>query len=309
MTGSMLGRALAFAAAVAICVASARPANAQAWVPARGTGVTTLDYQMTKVNYHLFSQDMSAYGGTGNGVDLGKIDGQSIQLGLDYGIARNLGFSASIAYVGATYQGDQPEDIMDDATFNGTLQDASFGVRYMVPWKGFAISPNLGFGFPTHDYATHGHTAVGKGNSSFNIGIAAGRTLMPWASNVWLQGGYTHEFVEDVEQWGLDVNEFSASAGWFPRARLGVTGYFTYHDTNDGVDWYWSDFAAPGVEENHDAAAKALYRRVGGAVSYQLNATTGLFVDIGGIVSGSNTHDGVSYNVGTSWSFLGPAIH
>lgn len=301
--------AVGLAAACVICLASAVPAMAQAWVPAVGAGNAMLDFQRTNVNKHLFSGDMAPYGGDTSGrLDLGKINAQSVQVGVDYGVANNLAFSASVAYVGATYRGAFPEDMLDDATFNGSLQDASLGFRYMLPWKGFAITPQASFAFPTHPYSRHGHTAVGKGNTSFNTGIAVGRTLSPFASNVWLQGGYTHEFVRDVEQWGLDANEFTGSAGWFPVSRLTVSAYYTYHNTEDGVDWLNDDFTAD-VEAHHDQAAKALYRRVGGTLGYQLNASTGLFIDIGGIVSGANTHNGVNYTVGTSWGFLGPALH
>jgi hypothetical protein len=302
-------RGLALAATVALCGGMAGGAHAQAWVPAAGTATTTLDYQKTMVNYHLFGNDMTAFGGDADGrADLGKIRGQSIQLGIDYGIARNLAFSASVAYVGATYHGTFPEDEMDDVTFNGTLQDASLGLRYMVPWQGFAITPNVSFSFPTHEYSHHGHTAVGKGNTALSAGLAIGRTLDPVASNVWLQATYAHQFVKDVEEWGLDANEVTGSAGWFPMSRLAVSGYYTYHSTTDGIDWFYSDFTEQ-VEEHHDQAAQTKFHRAGGTLGYQLNATTGMFLDVGTILSGRNTHDGVSYTFGTTWSFLGPSIH
>lgn len=294
------------AAACALFAASSAPAHAQAWVPEPGTGSVSLDYQVTQVKYHLFAGDMTAFGGDGVRLDMGKIGAQSEQLVLDYGVMRNLGFSASIASVGAKYRGNLPEGALDDGKFHGTLQDASLGARYMVPWQGFAITPTLALAFPTHEYEHHGHVAVGKGNKSFNAGIAVGRTLTPWAPNVWLQGGYTRDFVQDVQQWGLDVNAFSSTVGWFVLPQLSVSGYFTYLGTEDGIDWYSDDFTAPGVDHNHDRAAKTLARRAGGTLGYQRNASMGLFVNIGGIVSGANTHDGISYTVGTNWSFVSP---
>ena len=295
-------RVLALTAVYVFLAASSLPAHAQAWVPAPGTGTFYLDYQVTQVKYHLFSQDMAAFGGDGARLDLGKIDAQTEQFGVDYGVARNLGFSASIAYVGAKYRGNAPESALDDGNFHGSFQDVSLGARYMVPWQGFAITPNVTFAFPTHEYEHHGHVAVGKGNTSFNAGIAVGRTLV---QNVWLQGSYTRDFVQDVQQWGLDVNAFAGSVGWFVLPQLLVSGYFTYFATEDGIDWYWDDFGAPGVDHNHDRAAKTVARRAGGTLGYQFNASTGLFMDIGGMVSGANTHDGMSYTFGTNWNFLG----
>jgi hypothetical protein len=305
----LLRRAAAFAAVYALCAVLAAPAHAQAWVPEPGTGTLTLDYQFTHVKNHVFSVDMAAYGGNGPRVDMGKIDGQSGQFNVDYGVLRNLGFSASVAYVAARYRGTDPESMMDDGSFHGTLQDYALDVRYMVPWQGFAITPSLGYAAPTHAYDLHGHVASGRGNSSFNAGVAVARTLAPWVPGAWLQGGYTHEFVKNVQQWGLDVNSYSGTLGFLVLPQLSASGYFTYSAAEDGIDWYWDDFSLPGVEQNHDRAAKFLIRRAGGTLSYQLRASNGVFVDVGGMVSGANTHDGISYTVGTNWNFVGPFAH
>lgn len=309
MTSHCFRRVIALGAVFGFCAIVALPAHAQAWVPQPGTGTVSLDYQLTNVKYHLFSQDMSPYGGVGSKLDLGKIDAQTGQLGIDYGLARNLGLSVGVAYVGASYRGTVPESGLDDGKFHGTLQDVSAAVRYMVPWRGITITPNLGFSVPTHEYQHHGHAAIGKGNKSINAGIAVGRALAPWASNVWVQGGYARQFVPDVQQWGLDVNTFSGSVGWFVLPQLSLSGYYTYFGTEGGIDWYWADFSEPGVGDNHDRAAKSVSRRAGGTLSYQFGGSKGLFVDIGGLLSGANTHDGMTYTVGTNWSFVSPFAH
>jgi hypothetical protein len=299
-------RFLALAAAWVLIPLAAETTHAQAWVPEPGTGLLSVDYQVTNVKWHLFSQDVTAFGGEGERADLGRIDAQTGVFSGDYGVARNLAFTASVAYVGAKYRGTFPESDLDDGKFRGGLQDASLGVRYMIPWQGFAVTPNLGYSFPTHEYEHHGHAAIGRGNSSLNAGLAVGRTLDPWIPNVWLQGSYTRSFVPDVEQWGLDVNTFSGAVGWFILPQLSISGNYTYLETEDGIDWYWDDFGAPGVEHNHDRAAQALARRVGGAVSYQFNATHGVFASVSGVLSGVNTHDFMSYTVGTNWNFSNP---
>jgi uncharacterized protein YneR len=73
------------------------------------------------------------------------------------------------------------------------------------------------------------------------------------------------------------------------------------------VDWYYDDFTSD-VEMHHDQAAQTIFHRVGGSAAYQLNASTGVFMDVGAIVSGKNTHDGISYTFGTTWNFLGPGL-
>lgn len=291
-----------------LCPVVPARARAQAWVPAPGTGSASLDYQHTHVKNHLFSQDMAIFGGVGPALDMGKIDAETAQLGLDYGVMRNVGVTVNVAYVSARYRGNQPEASVDDGKFHGSFQDLSLGVRYMIPWQGFAITPNAGYSAPTTNYEHHGHVAVGKANTSFTAGVAIGRSLAPLVPNVWMQGGYTRNFTKDVQQWGLDVNSFSGTIGWYAMSQLSVSGYFTYLATEDGIDWYWDDFSAAGVAHNHDRAAKSVARRAGGTLSYQLDASKGFFLDVGGILSGANTHDGISYTAGTNWSFLGPKL-
>jgi hypothetical protein len=197
------------------------PCGAQAWVPAAHTGSVLLAYQNTDVNKHLFGGDMTAYGGTADGaLDMGQVRAQTIQFGYDYGLTSHLAFNGTVAYIGSTYEGAFPEDAMDDATFNGTFQDASFGLRYMVPWKGFAITPLVSYTFPTHSYPTHGHTAVGKGNNSFNAGSHwAARSIRSRRTCGSRRATSTSSF-RTSKSGGSTSTSTRAAAGWFPRARL-----------------------------------------------------------------------------------------
>ena len=287
---------------------SPAPARSQAWVPGPGATTFALNYQYSSISRHLFSQDVTAFfPGEGNAAEVGTIKGQTVQLGVEWVPVRNLGITANAAYSGAAYDGPMPESVLDDGQFHGSFQDASLNLRYAMSWGGFAVTPTLGTGFPLANYDHHGHVAVGRDLSSVQAGVLLGRSLAPRLPSVWLQAGYTHAFVEDVEQWSLDSDSYSVAAGWNMVAPLTVTGYFTYFENEDGIDWYWEDFTAPGVEHNHDRAAHTLLRRVGGSLNYRLDGTKGLFLDVGGVISGANSHDGVNYTLGTYWSLLGPS--
>jgi hypothetical protein len=309
MTRPGLRFASAAVGALLAAALNAAPALGQAWTTAAGTGTVALSYQVMKVDYHLFGGDMSPVGGDSNGrLDMGDITGQSVTASASYGVWKNLQLSGSLAYVGATYQGLAAESVtLDDGSFHGSFQDASFGASFMIPWRGFAITPGMAYSFPTNNYDHHGHTAPGKGNKVFQSSVALGRGLGPWLPNAFMQAAYTHSFVEDIQEWGLDGDGYTAELGYVITPKLITRGYFSYFEVKDGIDWYWWD-PNPNTWHFHDAGAAVLTRRAGGAISYQFDGTKGIYLDIGGILSGENTHDGVYYTLGSTWSFLGPSF-
>jgi len=283
-------------------------AYAQGWAGAPGSGSVSLSYQYTKVDYHLFAGDLTGFGGDAKGrLDLGDIVGQSAFVSGSYVVWPNLSVNASIAYVGAKYMGENPESAgLDNGKFHGDLQDASFGARYTAPLGTIALTPFASYSFPTHEYEHHGHVAVGRGNDVFTLGATASRALAPWVPGAYLALSYGHDFVKDISIWGLDGDRYGLDVGFSVLPELSARGYFSYYQIKDGVDWYNDDFRVNQAGHFHDAAAATLQRRAGGAVYYRLRSDKTLYLDIGGVLSGFNTHDGVSYTLGTSWDFMGP---
>jgi hypothetical protein len=277
------------------------------WVAGPGTGSVSLNYQYTKVDYHLFGGDMSGSGGDAAGrLDMGQIAGQSLFLHATYVVLPNLSLNGSLAYVGGTYTGDAPESpVLDDGNFHGQMQDAAFGARYSLALGSFALSPFVGFSFPTHEYEHHGHVASGKGNNIFTAGASLSRSFYPIIPGGYTTISYSHDFVADVENWGLDGDRYGFDLGYFITPALSTRGYFSYYQVKDGIDWY-DDTFNPTVWHYHDAAAATLQRRIGGAIYWQFNSDKTVFVDIGGLLSGENTHDGISYTFGTTWFFMAP---
>lgn len=293
---------------VLLCTCPPQAALAQSWSSGQGTGSVSLTYQLTKVRNHLFSGDVTPFGGQPGGrLDLGHITGQSVNLSANYTVIPNLSLSTSLAYVGGEYHGNAPESaILDDGKFHGSMQDASVGLAYAVPAAGFVIIPTGSVSFPVTNYEHHGHVAPGTHNTTFAVGAALGRSLTPLLPNGYAQVSYARDITKDVGIWDLDGNSYGASLGYFVLPQLSVRGYFTYYQVVDGIDWYNDNFSQNDAEHFHDAAAKVLARRAGGSLSYQLDASKGVFLDIGAVVSGVNTHDGVNYSLGTTWNFLTP---
>lgn len=293
---------------LALLALAAAKSHAQGWTSAPGTGSISLGYQVTDVRNHLLGSTYNPRGfNVGRSRDLGQILGQSMNLSASYVLIPNLSLSSSVAWVGARYDGLRAESaILDDGKFHGTFQDASIGAAYTVSAAGLALTPSLSMTFPTHAYEHHGHAAPGSHNTSIGAGLSAGRSLDPWITNAFLAVSYAHGFVNNVHDWGLDGNRYGLSVGYFLLPQLNVRGYFSYFEVQDGIDWSSDDSSAELFDNFHDTAAKTLVRRAGGALNYQLGPSHSVFVDIGGVVSGKNTHDGVSWSTGTSWNFLSP---
>lgn len=286
--------------------------NAQ-WVPSPGEGTVSLGYQYTRVTDHLFSVDMSGIttrrgyvGGPGNHMYLGDIFGQTVNLSADFGVWRGLAVSASAAYVSSRYSGkarENPE--VDDGHYHGRLQDGTFGVQYMIPWKQFAITPSVGARFPLKEYSVVGHTSAGKKLYELPIGISVGRSLGPLLPRAYLGASFAYSFVENHHEHSLDQRHYGLSGGYILTNSISVGGVLRYLKTVDGIDWF-TDINSQEAFHDHDAAAKAEYLRAGGYVSFSLGRSFSLTLSYLGTISGENTHSAQSVTITPTWSFRAP---
>lgn len=172
---------------------------ASQWLPSPGEGSVAVNYQYTRVTDHLFSDSVEEWydpasgytGGPGNRMYLGDIYGQTTNLTASVGIWRRLALSGGVAYLVSKYKGKSPEASIDDGKYHGGLQDASFGLAYMIPWQGFAITPSVGISFPTTDYPTIGHVSVGNRLQTIPVGLSVGRSLSPLLPRAFLSTSFT----------------------------------------------------------------------------------------------------------------------
>lgn len=289
--------------------------HAQAWVPAPGRGTLSLNYQYLDVQDHLFSSDVldgtaGRCGETfrGDRVFLGNISSQTLLLDADFGVTRRLAVSANVAYISSKYDGPCSENEIDDGNFHGTFQDVDIGARYMVLRSPFALTPFVGAVIPTHDYETLGHSSVGRNLNEFRVGVSVGRDLGPFLTEGFVQVTYSRSFVENVQGFGLDRDNFNAEVGYFFTPRFSVWGLGRYANTHDGIDWFTDLRFAPSGDkaENrpvHDRAAEAEYTRLGGGLAYTLLSDMTVHAVLIRTVSGDNTHSGTAFSLGTSWGF------
>lgn len=280
---------------------SPSPSHAQAWVPGPGKGSVTLGYQYTKITDHLFSH----VDGKPDRADLGQIFGKTAGLSAGYGILPGLAANASIAYVSGKYSGVlPPHGALDDGRYHGDLQDILFGVRYMIQWEGFAITPNVGFRVPSKSYITFGHVAVGRGLNEIATGIALGRSFSPLLPGAYASVSYERAFVENHDVHSLDRNLLGMAAGYFINRSLSLGGSLHYVNTVDGIGW--REITTQAQFHIHDVATKEKALRAGGFVNLNLWRELGLTVSYLHTLSGENSMASRSFTVSPSWSFSTP---
>jgi hypothetical protein len=172
----MHGRAAAIA--VAIHLSRAVLAHAQPWVPARGEGAVSFNYQTYDVAGHF-----DVHGNRNNN---GGTYSQSLLAEIQFGITDRLALTVGVPFVASKYTGPPEYRVggfltvpgpLDDGTYHGTFQDFRIEMRRAWWIRRVAVAPLAAFVIPTHHYETHGEAVAGRDRREAQIGASAGIDL------------------------------------------------------------------------------------------------------------------------------------
>jgi len=144
--------------AVALVFLMPSPGTAQAFLPSRGEGTVSINYQNVHVAGH-FLEDGSrfpAYQSRAN----------NLMFGLEYGLTDRLTADVSLPYMLIKYTGKEvplnlPANVLDDGSYHGTFQDFQVGLRYNIQRRRLAVTPFFTVILPSHSYKTVGEAAAG----------------------------------------------------------------------------------------------------------------------------------------------------
>jgi hypothetical protein len=214
--------------AAAIALGSA-PANAQAWLPAAGTGAVTVLFQDMAVRQHLLSD--------GQGLAVGHIDSYNLLLDLTYVVTEKVAVGISLPYVSARYNGTfrHPSSVLDDGNFHGTWQDFRLSARYGLVTGGTAVTPFAELIVPSHEYDYYGHAAPGRKLTELQLGVNAGHMLTRGLPGTFVQARYSYGFTEQSLGRYHDRSNLDAEIGYFITPRLRVSGLTAMQYTHGGV--------------------------------------------------------------------------
>lgn len=296
------------AAALAPIAFQAPSAAAQAFTPPQGLGALTLSWQYIDNTGHRLTD--------GYFVARGQSVSNSLALDVEYGVTERLSVSAGIPYVWAKYTGALPalSGLAADACqcWQSGFQDFSFGLRRRFGTETWAVTPLARYGQPSHDYPYRGETGLGRNLTEFQLGVSAGVRLSGWASRANLAAGYTYAFVERaLDDISVDRSNAYGEIGYSVNRRLYLRAAGLWQRTHGGLR-LGSDtgvpFPLPGeLNTPERRAAGDQLRRV----NYS-HVAAGLAVDAGPVdvfasftkyVSGTDTHNGKAFTVGTTWYF------
>jgi len=308
--------------ALTVCLGLLAPATALAqgaWVMAKGEARVGFGYQYMKAGNHLFSEPvLLEVELPSTSVDFGKSYSQNLSLEGEISITDRLALVASVVFVTSRYVeggfdlwGDgspNAESPIDDGNWHGSLQDGLIGAKYMALNDGkWALTPFVSYGYPTTDYATLGHSALGRGLNEFRMGLYWGRILSSSGKPFgYLEGGVAHAFMEKVGDVSLSRTTASLAFGYFLDSVTPVL-FTEYSGMNGGLDWsrdlslHDPDFE--GTFFNHDRIADTDSWRVGLTVGVPVGLSWELHAAIATTLWGVNTHEAATFAVGGTWTF------
>jgi hypothetical protein len=284
------------------------PVVAQAFTPPEGVGAVTIAWQFVDNTGHRFS----------DGAFLAR--GQSLTTSalveVDYGITDRLSTSFGIPYVFAKYTGaNAPISGLSIDTchcWNSAFQDFSLSGRYRLGTDSWAVTPVVRYGRPTHNYSYVGEAVVGRDLPEAQVGVSAGLKLRPVLPNASVQVSYEYAVVQQpLDDVGINRSNGTFEFGYTVHRRLFVSGSAMWQRTHGGLmngSPTGDPFLPPGELNTPDRFAqrdrvlRSNYWHAGGGVSYTAGPVD-LFLSVIKYISGTDTHNGEAYTLGTTWYF------
>jgi len=276
-----------------------RRLEGQAGVPLRGEGTVTSAYQYANVHDHVR--------GDGTEFQAGRIYSHSMSVQLDYGVTDKLAASFSLPYITSLYKGAQPhnpaalatanhEELIDDGTYHGTIQDLGFGVRYnLIRKPTIAVTPFAAINLPSHDYVFYAHTAAGRNLWQVSLGTSVGGAADRVLPKSYFQVRYGYGITEKTRvngiSYGGNQSLLRGDFGYAVNERLTIKAMEIFQKTHGGLD-YPNDFPDRTGELwlHHDQVQQIDYLELGGGFDFTLSRRTDLSASLLRSVWGHNGH-------------------
>jgi len=208
-----------------------------------------------------------------------------------------------VTYMASKYQGTRPHGPPDTGFFHPTFQDIHFNLRYNVLIRPLVITPFVGFGIPTHDYAVQGHSAVGKGFKEFVVGVNAGRRLDSVLPNTYFEVRYSFAMHKRFAGLNLNRSNVDWEIGWWANKSITFRFIGNAQRTHGGFD-FPEDIHGPEDFDIHDRVAKSNFVQLGGGVTYSVNRLFDVHVAYAPTpIYARNAHGDRGIIIGFSWNF------
>ena len=227
---------------------------------------------------------------------------------VDYGVTERFAATASVPFVFARYTGDLPpfSGLERDACrcWHQSFQDFSIAGRYRFGDEFWALTPQVRYIQPTHDYPYQGEAVVGPNLQQLVMGISGAWRLAHALPKASIQGGYTFALVEPaVEDVRPNRSNVSASFGYALTRSLYVHGGALYQKNHGGLTIFDMAGAPPEQNAQADRLLKMRVLALSRAGCHIRPVFADLFFAVEPYIWGRDTHDGIAYTVGSTWYF------
>jgi hypothetical protein len=265
-----------------------------------GTIDVTLTVQRTRTHAHTDATGKVRDDGPWN-IDLLAV---STTLAIDYSLTDRVGLGLSMPYIQSRYRGSSPHPgvTVDDGSMHGSLQDLQLDARYALVRGELVVTPFAGFRVPMRGYETMGHAAPGRGLRELEMGMSAGRQLLPLTPDAVVGMNVSYTLSEAVEEIRVNRTNADFQLGYGLTPRLFVRGYAAWQRSHGGVDLPIPP--SHHLFHHHDQLARANYTRAGAGLSVSLTDLVTLHLGYAEVLESVNSHVGYGLSVGTSWRFM-----
>lgn len=284
---------------IALLALTPLAAQAQAWLPQKGSTSYSLDYTSVLNKKH--------YTSTGDEVDVGHTSVDTLSIGASYSPSDRVQISASLPYVTSRYIGpgggghDTPQD---NGHWHGDVTDLQLTVHYQAADGPIAFAPYIGVLIPTNNYESFGHSAPGRRLDEYWIGFYTAVSLNDWIPRTYVQFRGNYAFVEKVQDIAHDRSNASLEIGHFLNDAWSIRALVSRAWSHGGIN-VPVPLTSPFFPD-HDRLAAEEFLNVGAGVSWSLNERMSFYGLYMQSVEGENAHKvdhrvslGLSYGLGS----------
>jgi hypothetical protein len=298
---------------IALFLATANHAKAQAWVLPAGEGALTFSYQRIDNTGHRRTNGVLVPHGL-------SLD-MSMYLQAEYAFTNRLSLTVGLPYVFAKYTDPNPPvfpipylPVDHCHCWQSGVQDFGITARYNLAGGArgaFALTPSVALGTPSHDYNFRGESALGRDLTEVRVGVDAGRRLDVISHNLSVQGGYSYAFVEKVQNISTNRSNANMEGDYLVKRKLLVRGQVFWQRTHGGLRFgsptgpglvFPGEVNTPELLSQHDRILRDNYWRAGGGLDYSFPRVD-LFAVYTAFVGGTDTHAGRALTIGFSVPF------
>ncbi|HUM03474.1 MAG TPA: hypothetical protein VL084_14385, partial [Thermoanaerobaculia bacterium] len=286
---------------------------AQAFTPPQGVGGVTLLFQYYDDTGRRFTD--------GTRAATGQMETATVLLEASYGITDRFVVSLGLPYVFARYKDGPPPTPpyypWDEChCWNSAFQDFRLAAGYRFGEGSWAVTPQVRYVQPSHDYEYRGQAVPGFNRQEFAVGLAAGWRLVGLLPRAVLEAAYFYSFVERFLDIPNDRSNGGIQIGYNATRRLFLYANGAYQFTHGGLrrgspsgDPFYppGEFIILDTPERRQETQR-LFRnnfwQAGGGLSYSFDSFD-VFASFVKYVWGTDTHDGQAYTIGVTWYFGG----